>query len=121
MLYNYGGSRYNGYGIGTPRLGIPDLKINDGPQGFRWDEKNDTATYFPAGVKIGATWSVDAAYKWGETMAKEYHAKGANVQLGPALNVHRIPINGRNFEYVSGEDPILGKILAKPIVEGIQS
>jgi len=54
-------------------------------------------------------------------MGSEFYNKGANVQLGPALNVHRIPIIGRGFEYVSGEDPHLGYIMSKPIVEGIQS
>jgi beta-glucosidase len=53
-------------------------------------------------------------------MGQEFHAKGANVFLGPGLNVQRIPEGGRNFEYLSGEDPYLGYILAQPAVKGIQ-
>ena len=53
-------------------------------------------------------------------MGKEFHGKGANVQLGPGLNVNRIPTGGRNFEYLSGEDPYLGYILSQPAVKGIQ-
>ena len=59
--------------------------------------------------------------RWGEAMGKEFRDKGANVQLGPGLCVGRVQRNGRTFEYISGEDPILGYVLAKPLVEGIQS
>jgi len=52
---------------------------------------------------------------WGWAMGKEFKAKGASVALGPALNVARIPTNGRNFEYISGEDPLLGAELTGPI------
>ena len=54
-------------------------------------------------------------------MGAEFRAKGANVQLGPGVCVARVPQNGRNFEYVSGEDPFLGYTLVQPLVEGIQS
>lgn len=54
-------------------------------------------------------------------MAEEFYGKGAHVQLGPGMNVARIPNGGRNFEYVSGEDPYLGSRLVKPAIEGIQS
>jgi len=54
-------------------------------------------------------------------MGREFFLKGAHVQLGPGLNVQRVPLNGRNFEYISGEDPVLGKELAYSIVKGIQS
>lgn len=53
-------------------------------------------------------------------MAEEFFDKGAHVLLGPAVNVHRIPYNGRNYEYLSGEDPVLGRELTGPVVKGIQ-
>ncbi len=52
---------------------------------------------------------------------KEFKGKGANVQLGPAMNIARVPQNGRNFEYISGEDPFLGGAMVAPAVKGIQS
>lgn len=54
-------------------------------------------------------------------MGDEFRAKGATVQLGPGLNVARVPRGGRNFEYMSGEDPYLGAALAGPTIRGIQS
>ena len=60
-------------------------------------------------------------YAWAQAMGEEFVGKGANVQLGPGVNVARVPLNGRNFEYVSGEDPYLGATLIQPLVRGIQS
>ena len=54
---------------------------------------------------MAATWDVAAMKEWGIGMGKEFYAKGANVQLGPGLCLARVPRNGRNFEYLSGEDP----------------
>ena len=54
-------------------------------------------------------------------MGAEFHGKGANVQLGPGMCVARVPRNGRNFEYLSGEDPVLGVNMVPPVVKGIQS
>jgi beta-glucosidase len=54
-------------------------------------------------------------------MGAEFKGKGANVQLGPGVNLNRIPQNGRCFEYVSGEDPYLGRRMVGPVVSGIQS
>ena len=53
-------------------------------------------------------------------MGEEFRIKGANVQLGPGLNVARIPQNGRNYEYISGEDPFLGAKMAVAAISGIQ-
>merc|ERR1711907_357764 len=58
---------------------------------------------------------------WGESMGKEFFDKGANVQLGPGVCVARVPKNGRNFEYLSGEDPYLGYKLVQDAINGIQS
>lgn len=58
---------------------------------------------------------------WSRELAKEFRLKGASVILGPAINIARVPVNGRNFEYFSGESPVLGATLARASVEGIQS
>ena len=81
----------------------------------------DMVTEFPSSIKIAASFDPELAREWADAIGEEFHAKGANVVLGPGLNVNRIPRNGRNFEYLSGEDPFLGYTLAKPIVEAIQS
>ena len=89
---------------------IPTLLLNDAGQGFR-EENNSmsgSTTQWPSALAIAATWSTEAAIEWGVAMGAEFKGKGANVQLGPGLCVSRIPNNGRTFEYLSGEDPVLG-------------
>ena len=95
--------------------------MNDGPQGFRDGSNPGTTTAWPSAMTVGATWDVDLVYQWGKAMGVEFWGKGANVQLGPGVNVARVPRNGRNFEYISGEDPFLGYTLVQPAVQGIQS
>jgi len=103
------------------RLGIPALNTHDGPQGFRNKPLADaSSTSWPGAMAMAATFDPDAVHEWGAAMGKEFRAKGANVQLGPGLNLARVPANGRNFEYLSGEDPYLGYVLAKQVVKGIQ-
>ncbi len=109
MLHGqYDAQGYVGYVPSNTRLNIPALTLNDGPQGFRDDQHVGTTTSFPSGLSIGATWDVNMAYSWGETMGAEFYGKGSNIQLGPGLNLARVPVNGRNFEYMSGGDPYLG-------------
>jgi len=115
--------QYVGETAPIERLGIPALALNDGPQGFRdpiGSGAAGTSTAFPCGLSIGSTWSRTAAFIFGSAMGEEFRGKGANVQLGPGLNVMRIPRNGRAFEYLSGEDPFLGAQMAVPVVKGIQ-
>ena len=114
-----------------PRLGVPWLSLQDGPQGYRDGKYGHypgppglpagTATQWPSGLTVAATWDVQLAGEWGAAMGAEFRAKGANVQLGPGLNVARVPRGGRNFEYLSGEDPHLGAELVGPVIRGIQS
>eukprot|EP00930_Biecheleria_cincta_P084082 TRINITY_DN73576_c0_g1_i1.p1 TRINITY_DN73576_c0_g1~~TRINITY_DN73576_c0_g1_i1.p1 ORF type:complete len:795 (+),score=112.93 TRINITY_DN73576_c0_g1_i1:1-2385(+) len=112
---------YVGLVSANDRLGIPALNTHDGPQGFRnMPGAKATSTSWPGGMAMAATWDKEALYEWGAAMGKEFKAKGANVALGPGLNIARVPLNGRNFEYMSGEDPYLGKVLAGPVVRGIQ-
>ena len=111
-----GVSGYVGNVCENTRLGIPALKMNDGPQGFRDNEHLGSTTAWPCSLAIGATFDADAARKWGAGMGAEFYGKGANVQLGPGMCLARIPRNGRNFEYISGEDPHLGSVLVPPVV-----
>ena len=106
----------------SQRLGMPWLRLNDGPQGYNDYMKHPgTTTNWPSGLTIGATFDRQMARLWGEVMGKEFAGKGANVQLGPGLCLARLPLNGRNFEYMSGEDPLLGFAMVQPAVRGIQS
>eukprot|EP00756_Hemistasia_phaeocysticola_P001534 Hpha_TRINITY_DN11078_c0_g1::TRINITY_DN11078_c0_g1_i1::g.93024::m.93024/K05349/bglX; beta-glucosidase len=112
---------YIGQITGNKRLGIPDIIMNDGPQGFRTRTHKGTSTQWPSGLGIAATWNTSSASAWGTAMGKEFRGKGANLQLGPGVCVARVPVNGRNFEYLSGEDPFLGATLVGPAIQGIQN
>jgi len=103
------------------RLGIPALKLNDGPQGFRDNAHLGTTTSWPCALSIAATFDESLARQWGEGMGDEFYRKGSNVQLGPGMCLARVPRNGRNFEYLSGEDPYLGYKMVPNVVAGIQS
>lgn len=121
MLHGSSGSRYGGFVEGCERLGIPSLKLNDGPNGYRDDEHPGSTTAWPSALTVAATWDVELSWQWGVAMGREFYGKGANVQLGPGLNLARVPLNGRNFEYMSGGDPVLGYTMVKPLIAGIQS
>jgi beta-glucosidase len=118
-LFHGSCSGYTGNVCANNRLGIPAIKMNDGPQGFRY--KTATSTSWPAAITVAASFDDAVAREWGVAMGDEFYRKGANVQLGPGVCVARVPRNGRNFEYSSGEDPYLGYRMAFGIVSGIQS
>ncbi|CAD7971812.1 unnamed protein product [Amoebophrya sp. A25] len=113
---------YVGYIDGVDRLGIPPVVMMDGPQGFRQPDQamsaRGSSTAFPCNLAIGATFDRRIAFMYGKFIAKEFRGKGANMLLGPGVNVNRIPRNGRNFEYLSGEDPVLGAEMAPEYVQG---
>lgn len=115
MLHGSGGS-YVGNVPENTRLKIPPLTLNDGPQGFR----TGGSTCWPSDLTLGATWDLDLSSKYGVAVGEEFYGKGSNVMLGPGVNVARVPRNGRNFEYISGEDPYLGYVMVQPFVKGIQ-
>ncbi len=98
------------------RLGIPALKMADGPHGVRWD----MATSFPTGISMGAAWNPELIEEFGVALANETRAKGRNVILGPCVNIHRTPLGGRNFESFT-EDPHLAARIAVAYVKGVQS
>jgi beta-glucosidase len=96
---------YVGRVAGIERLGIPDLNMNDGPEGFRCIGTvcpPGSTTQFPSGLTVAHAWDASLFGEWGEAMGKEFADKGANVQFGPGANVARIANGGRSFEYVSG-------------------
>lgn len=98
------------------RLGIPKISTSDGPHGVRWG--NSTA--FPPGVSLAATWNEDLINRMGVALAEETLSKGRNTILGPCVNIHRTPLGGRNFESMS-EDPFLAGRIATGYINGVQS
>ena len=121
LLHGQETNAYIGFVKGNKRLRIKDLRMNDGPQGFRAPEHPSTSTQFPSLINLGATFDRNLSRTYGEALGKEFHDKGANVALGPGMNLARVPLNGRVFEYVSGGDGYLGSKLVSEIVQGIQS
>jgi len=98
------------------RLGIPALRMADGPAGVRWGP----ATAFPAPVAMASTWDEDLLFRIGQVIGREMKSKGRNFFLGPCINIHRHPLGGRNFESF-GEDPFLVSQMAVPYIQGVQS
>lgn len=113
---------YVGNILGVPRLGIPPINMHDAAQGFRpTDERMvGQVTSWPCALAVAATWDANATWHWARALGEEHLAKGANMILGPSVNVHRVAANGRNGEYISGEDPTLGAVLAAAYVQGVQ-
>ncbi|MGB6876521.1 MAG: glycoside hydrolase family 3 C-terminal domain-containing protein [Candidatus Acidiferrales bacterium] len=100
-----------------PRLGIPSLRMSDGPLGVH---DYGPTTAYTAGIALAASWDSDLARRVGTSMGRDARARGVNIVLAPALNIYRAPMNGRNFEYF-GEDPYLASRMAVSVVEGMQS
>jgi beta-glucosidase len=99
-------------------LDIPGLFLNDGPNGV--GNFGNVVTRFPTGISLGASWSRDAASRFGEALGSEWAGKGSNVGLGPGVNIDRVPYNGRTAEYFS-EDPYLAGQIAATEVKAIQN
>jgi beta-glucosidase len=107
-----------GYVPGQPSLCIPDLVLNDAGQGVGDQEVNTTA--FPAPISQASSWDSGLQRQFGAALGWEAWHKGINVQLAPGIEIDRVPVNGRNFEYMS-EDPFLAGQGAAAEVSGIQS
>ncbi|HSM31098.1 MAG TPA: glycoside hydrolase family 3 C-terminal domain-containing protein [Woeseiaceae bacterium] len=102
---------------GVPRLGVPRLKMADGPMGVRND---GPATAFGGGIALAATWNTELAERIGAEFGRDARAKGAHFLLAPGVNIYRAPIAARNFEYF-GEDPFLAARIAVSFIDGVQS
>lgn len=115
---------------GVERLGIPPLKMSDGPMGVRqefqpttWQTvglSDDYVTYLPCNSALASTWNRELAYETGSVLGEEARGRGKDVILGPGVNIKRSPLCGRNFEYFS-EDPYLAKEMAVPYIQGVQN
>ena len=118
------------YVNGVKRLGIPELALSDGPHGVRaemnlhdWNYAgwtNDSATCFPPGTALAASWNRSLAYQRGIVLGEEARIRKKDVLLGPGVNIIRSPLCGRNFEYLS-EDPFLVAEMAVPYIQALQS
>lgn len=111
------------------RLGIPASMVSDGPHGLRkQDDKADhlgvnesiKAVCFPAGCGTAASFNRELINMMGRTLANECQAEGVSVLLGPAMNIKRSPVCGRNFEYYS-EDPLVAGEMAGSLIAGVQA
>ena len=113
------------------RLGIPAIKMADGPMGVRnWAGSSAItsaaatapvlSTAFPAGIGMGASWDVELVRREGRVIAQEVKAHGRNMILAPTVNINRQPLWGRNFEGY-GEDPYLTARMGVAYIQGVQS
>ncbi len=98
------------------RVGLPVLKMADGPFGVRNYGPSTTL----GGIGLAATWDPELARRVGQTIGQDARARGVHFMLGPAVNIYRAPMCGRNFEYF-GEDPFLASRTAVAYIEGVQS
>ena len=118
------------YVSGVSRLGIPEWALSDGPHGVRaeinrndWNYAgwtNDSATCFPPGTALAASWNPALARERGIVLGEEARFRKKDVLLGPGINIIRDPLCGRNFEYLS-EDPFLISAMAIPYIKALQS
>ena len=115
---------------GVPRLGIRQLNMDDGPHGVReeleWNTwspakwTNDSIVAFPSLTCLAATWNRDLAALYGNALSEEFAFRGKDILLGPGVNMARLPLNGRAFEYM-GEDPYLAGEMAVPYIKAAQA
>jgi beta-glucosidase len=111
-----------GFGAGdtvpNARLGIPQIDMVDGRMGIHGGGKPSTC--YPGGIALAASWDRDLATEFGRQLARDSHARGAHIWLGPMMDIYRIPVGGRNFE-CAGEDPYLVSQISVSQVKAIQA
>lgn len=99
------------------RLGIPSIRMADGPQGVRNKTKS---TFYPCGISLAATWNAETVQEVGRGLGLDCKARGVDILLGPGVNIYRSAHCGRNFEYF-GEDPFLASEIACSYITGLQN
>ena len=99
------------------RLGLPALKMADGPLGLR---NNGPSTAYPGGIALAASWDTELARRMGAMIGRDARARGVHFLLGPGVNMYRAPMCGRNFEYF-GEDPFLAARITVAYIAGVQA
>ena len=104
--------------VPTNSLVNPEIYQTDGPLGVR---RNEPSIRFPSGLTLAATWNPDRANDQGVSMGRDAAARGYFSILGPGMDFYRVPMGGRNFEYMTGEDPFLGGQLNPEEIKGIQA
>src|SRR5712691_8501689 len=108
--------------VPSERLGIPAIKVSDGPNGARGGGSlvgGVKAASFPVGIALASTWNTALVKQIGQALAEEALSKGARVLLAPTVNIHRSTLNGRNFECYS-EDPYLSARMCRYYIVGLQ-
>lgn len=101
-----------------PRLNLPEIRMSDGPQGVR--DKAVKSISYPCGVLSASTWNRALVHRLGESIGQDCRARGIHFILGPGVNIYRMPLAGRSFEYF-GEDPYLAGETAREYILGVQS
>jgi len=105
-----------------PRFGLPQIHGSDGGLGLRYTSQgNDQGVGYPSGQNLAATFNPYRAMDFGRALGYDTASGGYHYITGPGMNMYRMPFGGRNFEYISGEDPYLGASLAPAVINGIQS
>lgn len=115
----YIGGYENWYIRAIPRLGLPEVRTADGPQGVRNGAVKES-TLFPSGISVTSAWNPALWEKMGVGLGQDARARGVQILLGPGVNIFRSPLCGRNFEYF-GEDPFLASQVAVNYINGVQS
>lgn len=122
--YKLGEGYYMGTVLGVPRLGLPSIHMHDAGQGFRTvggQRVVGTVTSWPCALAAAAAWDASLTSRWATAIGREFKTKGANVIFGPAVDVARVPLNGRAAESMAGEEPTLGAIHGAAFVAAVQA
>ena len=112
-----GGQPTCGATFGCEKIGLPDIRMSDGPMGVHW--WGSEAIAYPALICATATWDPSLWRSLGRALGRDCRARGVHILLAPGVNIYRSPLCGRNFEYC-GEDPYLASRVAVEFIRGVQ-